>query len=97
VRTIVNLMFPRAVRSGIFFLTSIVLITTIQSQTASVPVEHWVYDFLERLETRGLINSEDFNMRPFSRMAVAELLLQASKSENQSKLSRKIPLTAVSW
>lgn len=57
------------------------------SQSAALQVEHWAYPFLDRLETNGVIVSEDFNMRPFSRLAVAELLLQANEPAKLKLLS----------
>ncbi len=46
------------------------------SQSANLPIEHWAYRFIDRLETRGLFVSEDFNMRPYSRDAFADIIAQ---------------------
>ncbi|MCG8605620.1 capsule assembly Wzi family protein, partial [bacterium] len=54
------------------------------SQTVNVPLDHWAYRFLDRLETKGLYISQDFDTRPYSREAVAEIILQVyRKLQNQ--------------
>ena len=53
------------------------------SQTTYVPLNHWVYDYLDRLETqqvlRGLLNET----RPLSRMEIATYLAQVHQNTDQ--------------
>lgn len=63
------------------------------SQSQNVPLDHWAYAFLDRLQTRGLYVSEDFDTRPYSREAMAEIIVQISeKVKKDSTL-----LSPVEW
>ena len=46
------------------------------SQTPNLPLDHWAYRFLDRLEVKQLFVTEDFNTRPLSREAIADLIRQ---------------------
>ncbi|MCH8954895.1 hypothetical protein IIA28_06180, partial [candidate division KSB1 bacterium] len=61
----------------------------IQSQSANLPLDHWAYAFLERLELKGLYISEDFDTKPYSREAISEIILQIDEKVKQdsSKIS----------
>lgn len=48
-------------------------------------LDFWGYDFLDRLETRGLFISEDFNMKPYPREAFAEIILQISEKQREQR------------
>jgi hypothetical protein len=63
--------------------------TSLWSQSQNLPLEHWAYSFLDRLQTKGLYISEDFDTRPYSREAIAEIILQINKQveENPALLS----------
>ena len=52
----------------------------IQSQSANLPLDHWAYAFFERLELKGLYISEDFDSAPYSREAIAEIILQIEEN-----------------
>ncbi len=62
----------------IFFL--VVFFTALQAQSPNLPLDHWAYPFLDRLQTKGLFIGEDFDTRPFSRQAVAEIILQIDEN-----------------
>lgn len=47
------------------------------SSTANLPLDHWAYPFLERLEAKGVISGYELRVRPLPRAAVADLVLQA--------------------
>ncbi|NIR70712.1 hypothetical protein GWN42_15610 [candidate division KSB1 bacterium] len=49
-------------------------------QSQNLPLDHWAYSFLERLETRGLYISEDYDTRPYSREAIADIILQINEN-----------------
>jgi len=53
------------------------------AQSPNLPLEHWAYDFLERLEAKGLYTSRDFNSKPYSRQEVAEILIQVESKVTQ--------------
>ena len=59
-------------------------------QSVNVPLNHWAYNFLERLETRGCFSSLLLRARPISRNDLAGLLAQIDKncSEKKVKLSK---------
>ncbi|MDW7681659.1 MAG: hypothetical protein SCK70_13920, partial [bacterium] len=60
------------------------------SQSVNVPLNHWAYSFLERLETRGFFNSQLLKTRPISRNDLANILAELNKKHlnEQIKLSR---------
>ena len=83
----INLLkIPKTVAS--LLLVFLFLPSGIQSQSANLPLDHWAYTFLERLELKGLYVSEDFDTAPYSRQAIAEMILQIT--ENITKDSTKI-------
>jgi len=51
------------------------------SQAVNVPLNHWLYDFLDRLETKGVFSDVATKSYPLSRTQVASFL---SKIENQT-------------
>ncbi|RMF61377.1 MAG: hypothetical protein D6743_13640 [Calditrichaeota bacterium] len=65
-------------------------VTQLFAQSQNLPLDHWAYRFLDRLETKGLYVSRDYSTRPYSREAIAEIILQidASVKEDPSRLSR---------
>ena len=75
-------------------LLSILLLTVslVYGNTRSsvnVPIDHWVYHFLDRLQTRRVIQNTVFQSRPYSREDVARMLaeVQARFDKDQSILS----------
>jgi len=66
------------------FIISFVIFCTarIFSQSVNVPLEHWVYNFLDRMQTKALIQQFVPTSRPFSRNDIAQML-----KELDSKLS----------
>ncbi len=46
------------------------------AQTVSVPLSHWIYDWLERWETAGLIEQVYDHSRPYSRIETAGYLVE---------------------
>jgi len=60
------------------------------SQSTFMPTSHWVYDFLDRLETRGLLPRLLGDTRPMTRLAIArELLPLLSRKEELSRAERE--------
>lgn len=75
----------------IIFLVSFVVTPVAWSQSQNLPVDHWAYVFLQRLETRGLYISEDFDTRPYSREAITEIILQINeKVQSDANLLSKV-------
>ncbi|MDZ7377885.1 MAG: capsule assembly Wzi family protein [candidate division KSB1 bacterium] len=60
-----------AALGGAVLILGITLTRNVQAQTVYVPVRHWVYDFLERMETKGLLPHLLGNTKPLTRMEVA--------------------------
>jgi hypothetical protein len=74
------------VRRTILLLVSLLLgLTCAYPQAENVPVGHPVYDFLKRLEVRGVIREFDDVVLPLSRHACASLLTVADS--NRARLS----------
>ena len=53
-------------------------------QTVNFPLEHWGYDFLERLEIKGLFYSHDLRSKPLSRFEVVRIVAKV-----QAQLDKK--------
>lgn len=51
------------------------LLTSAMSQSTYVPLNHWAYDYLERLETRRVLPAVLNATRPLSRMEIARCLV----------------------
>ncbi|MFQ5709663.1 MAG: capsule assembly Wzi family protein, partial [bacterium] len=68
-------------KTTLFFVSVVVFLVpaVLRPQSQNLPLEHWAYSFLDRLQTRGLYISEDFDTRPYSREAVAEIISQIDK------------------
>ncbi len=62
----------------------------VTAQSANVPLRHWAYNFIDRLETRGLFVSEGLSTRPYPRDTFAAIIRQVSQSitEDGKTLSR---------
>lgn len=60
------------------------------SQSVNVPLQHWAYDFLKRLEARGVCRSLHLRTLPMSRKQLAEILAQIERiqSNENGTLSR---------
>ncbi len=56
--------------------------------TVAVPLEHPVYEFLERCMARGQLRGVRYGVRPFSRQQVASALVQADTARAAQPLSR---------
>ncbi len=63
----------------IFFCAA--LPTGLGAQWTNVPLEHWAYDFIDRMQIRGLIDTR-FQTRPYARREVGAML-----EEMESRLS----------
>jgi len=69
----------------------IVLLTTsiTYPQTTYVPMNHWVYEYLDRLETKHIIQGVLNATRPLSRMEIAQYLAQVhQKFEALNKIEQ---------
>jgi len=44
----------------------------VYSQSVNLPLDHWAYDFLERMKTKGALNNSITGTKPFTRKKAAE-------------------------
>ena len=58
-------------------------VKTIHSQTTYVPLNHWIYDYLERLETKHVIQGVLNGTMPLSRMEIARYLAKVHQNLDQ--------------
>ena len=74
-----------------FFIAVVSIIifnfSPIFSQSVNVPLNHWLYDFLERLETRGYVESNFLRTRPISRDDVANILAEIERKRLRKQVS----------
>ncbi len=73
----------------IFLTISLLFIISfnINAQYVNLPVDHWAYMFLERLETRGFLDRIYYHSKPFTRNEFAEIIIEISKKINSEKIS----------
>ncbi|MEK6651137.1 MAG: hypothetical protein AABY75_09175 [Bacteroidota bacterium] len=65
-------------RTVLFVL--IIAVAGASAQSVSVPVRHEVYEFLKKMEARGLVTGYRDIIRPISRLQAAHLLLEVERS-----------------
>jgi len=61
-----------------------------------VPLGNPSYEFIERMETKGIIKGVRDGTRPLSRIKVAELLMQIEDSQNRYKLT-EVEVRQLEW
>ncbi len=64
-------------KNGFFLLCWLALsLNQVGAQTVYVPSSHWVYDYLDRLETRGVLPDVLAGTKPMTRLEIASLLTE---------------------
>ena len=60
------------------------------AQSVNLPLDHWAYGFIERMEARGILSDIKNGTKPFSRKRMAALVTQIEETfkENPGALSR---------
>jgi len=73
----------------LFLLFSSLFKVALFSQSVNVPLEHWVYEFVDRMQIRGFIRNGMTFSRPFSREDVANMLAEVDRrmKANMNNLS----------
>ena len=57
------------------------------SQSVNLPLEHWAYNFLSRMEAKGLFNSHELRVRPVPREKLTDIIEDIyTKASQQPKL-----------
>lgn len=77
-------------RRKLFLFLSVLLGVSGQTsaQSVYVPLNHWSYEFVERMEAKGLISGALNGTRPYSRAEMAGYILQVvDKTEHQAVLN----------
>ena len=82
--------FPDKLFSTVFLTALVVFFSSSFGQSVNVPLEYWGYDFLERMEAKGLFYSFDLRSKPFSRKVFAEILDKIDRTlrKNRGKMTR---------
>ncbi|MDZ7261540.1 MAG: capsule assembly Wzi family protein, partial [candidate division KSB1 bacterium] len=72
-----------------FFLLLVGYLRHSYAQSVNLPFDHWAYDFIERLETRGLFTRIDAGSKPYSRQEIGHILYQVDQTVllNETSLS----------
>ena len=82
-----ELFLYKYISRKIYFILILMLIPKILfSQSVNVPLNHWAYNFLDRMETRGLFRSLLLRARPISRDDLATILVQIEKNSTQQNI-----------
>ena len=73
------------VRIQLTLLISIIFLlnSTGITQSVNLPLEHWSYQFLDRLETKGLFKEMSERSLPMSRMDIARILSQVEATDKK--------------
>lgn len=74
----------------IISLTYLLIASKLYPQSTYVPLNHWVYDFLERLETKHVIQGVLNGTKPLSRMEIAEYLAEVHRKFKQGYRIKKV-------
>jgi len=61
------------------WIAGLICTASVLSQSVHVPLDHWVYEFVERLQVRGIHTSIWHAAKPFSRMEIAGILVEAKE------------------
>lgn len=81
------------IRKLLFIFTGIIVFGIgfdCYSQSVNIPLNHWAYDFLERLEVRGYFRNFILRARPISRQDLAHIIADIE----QYRISNQIQLSA---
>lgn len=70
-------------------VVSVILSNQLTAQTVEVPLTHWSYDFLERLHTRGLIDSPLLSTRPLTRLDMAKMIVEIAKDTHLDAVEKE--------
>ena len=57
------------------------------SQSVNVPLDHWAYSFLDRMEVRGCFRSLLLRTRPISRVDLAKIISEIEISSSKGKVT----------
>ncbi len=76
-------MVIRPKQIGVTILLVFVASHLATGQSVNVPLEHWSYQFLERMEAKGLFESFNTRVLPMSRMELAKILAQIEQRAQQ--------------
>ena len=85
---------PRADRilkkALLFWINFILSASPLCPQSVNLPLDHWAYDYLERMETKGVLHRLRDGSRPFTRAKVAEYAqeMDAYAKKHPEKLSK---------
>lgn len=85
----------KVVLSLLFSSLSCLISVDAFSQSANLPVGHWAYDFLDRLETKGMVRDVALRTRPLSRARLAKIIARIdsrvrSDPESLSRTDRRL-------
>ncbi len=73
------------------FIIFLFISTQLFPQSTSVPLDYWGYQFIERLETKGLFSAHDLRAKPISRTQFAKLIFDSEKNKhNLSSTDQKL-------
>lgn len=65
------------------YILALIWTSSLVSQSVHVPLDHWVYPFAERLQVRGIRSSIWHSAKPYSRLEVGRILLEAEKVQKK--------------
>ena len=83
--------------SIIIILGLFVLSQNVNSQSVYVPLNHWVYNFIERLETKHVIQGVLNETKPLSRKEIAECLSMVHRKIEQGYNLNKVEQQQLSF
>ncbi|HGJ64150.1 TPA: hypothetical protein ENS27_02030, partial [bacterium] len=70
----------------ILFFIVIIFTSNISATPISVPMDHWSYQFIERLQAKGILKEYLSNTKPYTRDEVADMIFYTSNMLDEGKI-----------
>ena len=91
---------PFNIKWFFMFLSTIVILLTILSQTfptslVNVPLDHWSYKFIERLQAKGILGEFLHESKPYSRGKVSEMIIHTLQLLEEGKIHGSSQISVV--
>ena len=77
------------VRYCLIFVSIILMVSSLHPQNVNLPLEHWAYQYFDRLETKGLFKGLHSRTLPMTRTEIANIISEIDSNiiKGNSKLS----------
>jgi hypothetical protein len=77
-------------RSGFIILVMLIQLPCIGLVSTNVPLTHWSYDAIETLADAGLVQSDLLSTKPFSRLEMGRLIVEAKENMDPNSANNSL-------